>query len=429
MQNYLRDIRFDSKNHNLNLLTFICAEDISSAFESIAHKIIELYSELTFESPDFNMPLLARSYLDRQSFITDREGSEMLEVFRTFADQTSPQGSSNSPCWWRVYDGGFSAIFKKFLQKIKLENGSKIHDIFHVSYADDHLIAITLDLGSFKNDEEVQKTIIELSTCVRQDLIKSTQIFGCRIAPDKSEILAPAPLKSDPKNKEIKPKIVDEFTWLGYSLGIQENYLVFTPKRMRSRFKTVYEKFHSMCQYIQSINVKRKIYEVYVSPVVDWFIPTILTGKWHALTSRKNEVEIFQQKCLAVVVGVCKNVCRTELNKVCGFYSVFDNCTRVAMRTTKFYERDISYLKGEGENLVLGGMSLRSGTITENRVWINCDHFDLGDRIHFIANTRTTIQPPKFSSVEAKRWSVVKNTNIRLIINLRNGVPVSTSST
>ena len=269
VQNYLKDIRFDATHHNLNLLTFICAEDISSAFESIAHKIIELYSELTFESSEFNMPLLSRSYLDRQSFITDREGSELVEVFRTFADQTSPQGSSNSPCWWRVYDGGFSAIFKKYLGKIKLENGSKIHDIFHVSYADDHLIAITLDLSAFKDDDDVQKSILELSKCVREDLIKSTQIFGCRIAPDKSEILAPKCLKTDPKNTEIKPKIVDEFTWLGYSLGIENNYLVFTPKRMHSRFKTVYEKFHSMCQYIQSINVKRKIYDVYVSPVVE----------------------------------------------------------------------------------------------------------------------------------------------------------------
>ena len=296
VQNYLNDIRFDSKTYNRNFLTFICAEDISSAFESIAHKIIELYSELTFESPDFNMPLLARSYLDRQSFITDRTGSELLEVFRTFDDQTSPQGSSNSPCWWRVYDGGFSAIFKKYLNNIKTVNGAKIHDICHVSYADDHLIAITLDLDAFQNDDEVQKTIIELSSCVRQDLVKSTQIFGCRIAPDKSEILAPTHLKSDPKNENIKPKVADEFTWLGYSLGIQDNYLVYTPKRMHSRFKTVYEKFHSMCQYIQSIHVKRKVYEVYGSPVVDWFIPTILTGKWHAL----REVSQFKLALLSV---------------------------------------------------------------------------------------------------------------------------------
>ena len=419
VHNYLRDIRMEASMLNIRLLTFICAEDISSAFESIAHRIIELYAELTFESSDFNMPKLTRSYLDRKSFISDNKSTDFLEVCRLFTDQTSPQGSSNSPPWWRVYDGGFSHIFKRFLSTLKLKNGAKIHDVSHISYADDHLVAITLNLEFFSSDAEVEETIFELSKCIRQDLIKSTQIFGCAVNPDKSEILVPKHLKSDPKDKSLKIKLKSEFVWLGYSLEVEDNYLNFTTTRMRSRFHTVYEKFHSMCQYLKSINVKKKIYDVYISPVVDWFTPTILPGKWHS-NSRANEIAVFQQKCLSVVVGVCGNVDRTALNNICGIRSVFDNCTLVASRLVKFYERDTVYLKGE---TVSARMSLRSGRISDpDLVWNNCDHFDLGDRVNFIASTRKMSDVPKFSSVLAKIWAINQNHNIRFQINMRTGI-------
>ena len=86
VHNYLKDIRMEASLLNLNLLTFIVAEDISAAFESIAHRIIELYAELTFESTDFNMPKLTRSYLDRKSFISDGKSDVFMEVSRLFDD-------------------------------------------------------------------------------------------------------------------------------------------------------------------------------------------------------------------------------------------------------------------------------------------------------------------------------------------------------
>ena len=419
LQNYLKDIRIEATFQNLNLLTFICAEDISAAFESIAHKIIELYSQLTFESTDFNMPKLTQSYLNRQSYVMDRDASEFMEVIRTFSDQTSPQGSSNSPPWWRVYDGGFSKIFKNLLYNMKMKNNVKIHDVFHVSYADDHLIAITLDLGAFQDDLDVQNTIIEFSACVRQDLIKSTRIFGCAIAPTKSEVLVPKHLKSDPKNKEIQPKLAIEFTLLGYSLEINSNFLNFTATRMNSRFHTTFEKFHSMCQYINSINVKRKVYQVYVSPVIDWFIPTILTGKQHDL-SASNVIEKYQQKCLAVVAGVCGKVSRTELNDICGTRSTRDNCTIVAGRLVKFYKRDIEYLKGEQ---TAARLVTRSRAVMTDRIWKNIEFDDIGDKVNFIHENRPTSmrEVPVFSQVAAKRWAKLKNKNIRYQIDRRSG--------
>ena len=101
-----------------------------------------------------------------------------------------------------------------------------------------------------------------------------------------------------------------------------------------------------MCQYINSINVKRKVYQVYVSPVIEWFIPTVLTGKQHQL-SAANVIEKYQQKCLSVVAGVCGKVSRTELNDICGIRSARESCTMVAKRLVKFYKRDVEYLKGE----------------------------------------------------------------------------------
>ena len=193
VQNYLNDVRHDAKTYGLNLLTFVCAEDISSAFESIAHRIIELYSELSFECDGFDMPKLVTSYLDRKSFVSDRSGDELLEVYRTFLDQTSPQGSSNSPAWWRVYDGGFTKIFVDLVDNM-CENDDRIYDFRHVSYADDKLCCYTLDLDKFADEKSVQDAIKEISGKNREFLMQATSTFGCAVNGDKSEILVPSRL-------------------------------------------------------------------------------------------------------------------------------------------------------------------------------------------------------------------------------------------
>ena len=197
--------------------------------------------------------------------------------------------------------------------------------------------------------------------------------------------------------------------WLGYSLEIENNYFNFTPTRMRDRFHNVYEKFSGMTQYIRSINVRRKIFEVYVRPVIDWFVPTILTGKWHANT-RSNEIEIFQQKCLSVVAGMAGKVSRTELNRNLGFHSVYDNCTIVASRIRKFFPRDVEHLKSSQDTI---NMTLRSGFMTFGETWRNCNHLDLGDRCHYLNANRTTTTPPRFDAIAAKAWKIRKNKIIR----------------
>ena len=190
VQNYLRDKREDAILHGLELLTFVCAEDISSAFESIAHRIIELYSELSFECDDFAMPKLVSSYLDRKSFVSERNSPELLEVVRTFLGQTSPQGSSNSPAWWRVFDGGFTKIFVELVDDM-CKSDDRIHDFNHTSYADDKLIQITLNLAKFDDDESVKCAIAEISAKIRAHLVTATGTFGCAVNFDKSEILVP----------------------------------------------------------------------------------------------------------------------------------------------------------------------------------------------------------------------------------------------
>ena len=119
-------------------------------------------------------------------------------------------------------------------------------------------------------------------------------------------------------------------------------------------------------------------------------------------------------------MGVCGNVDRTALNKICGIRSVYDNCTLVASRLVKFYERDIIYLKGE---TVSARMTLRSGRVSDpDLIWNNCNHFDMGDRVNFIAATRKMSDVPKFSSVLAKTWAINQNHNIRFHINMRTGI-------
>ena len=174
-----------------------------------------------------------------------------------------------------------------------------------------------------------------------------------------------------------------------------------------------------MCQYINSVNVKRKVYQVYISPVIDWFIPTILTGKQHDL-SAANVIEKYQQKCLAVVAGVCGKVSRVELNDICGFRSTKDNCIIVAGRLVKFYKRDIPYLKGPETS---ARMVTRSRAVVMDRIWKNIEHNDIGDKVNFIHENRPEImrEVPVFSQIAAKRWTSLKNKNIRYQMDRRNG--------
>ena len=97
-------------------------------------------------------------------------------------------------------------------------------------------------------------------------------------------------------------------------------------------------------QYVKSIKVRRRIYQVYLAPIVNWFIPTVMCHKRtmkfiHRMNSPSDEVEKFQQTALSMV-GNCKGrMSRIGLNRVMGELSVEEKCYNMAKGLVKYFPR------------------------------------------------------------------------------------------
>ena len=73
---------------------------------------------------------------------------------------------------------------------------------------------------------------------------------------------------------------------------------------MLARFKRTEIMTRSVFQYIKSRQVRRRIYQVYVAPVIEWYLPVIML-KAKTAGSKLNAIESFQHKmmCLQGSIG------------------------------------------------------------------------------------------------------------------------------
>ena len=132
----LRARREELKKTGKKLIVIFEAEDISSAFESIEHAAIWMFSEATIDELNSNVKLKEqfKSYLARQSFVTKRGTDLRLKVNKRYEDRTSPQGSILSPAFWRIFDKIFSHMYKKSMNEF-MKNDVFIDSYKHVAYA------------------------------------------------------------------------------------------------------------------------------------------------------------------------------------------------------------------------------------------------------------------------------------------------------
>ena len=132
----LRERREELSKIGKKLVVIFEAEDISSAFESIEHAAIWMFSEATIDELNSEVKLKEqfKSYLSRKSFVTKRGTDTKIEVEKRYEDRTSPQGSILSPAFWRIFDKIFSHMYKKNMN-VFMENDSFIDSFKHVAYA------------------------------------------------------------------------------------------------------------------------------------------------------------------------------------------------------------------------------------------------------------------------------------------------------
>ena len=132
----LRERKESLRKIGKKLVVIFEAEDISSAFESIEHAAIWMFSEATIDELNSEVKLKEqfKSYLTRQSFVTKRGTDIRIRVEKKYEDRTSPQGSILSPAFWRIFDQIFSHMYKKSMNEF-MKNDGFIDSYKHVAYA------------------------------------------------------------------------------------------------------------------------------------------------------------------------------------------------------------------------------------------------------------------------------------------------------
>ena len=144
VQIFLKEAAIIAENDPDHLyVPLIDAEDISSAFESIAGPVLDriLYHTVAYNG-EFRIRELVASYLDRKSLVANGNGPP-LEITKKFLNRTSPQGSSLSPKFWRFYDGVFTALYKSSLDTYAEAHPNVVMKR-HRSFADDKLTLMLL---------------------------------------------------------------------------------------------------------------------------------------------------------------------------------------------------------------------------------------------------------------------------------------------
>ena len=75
----------------------------------------------------------------------------------------------------------------------------------------------------------------------------------------------------------------------------RDAFLVLTENRMKQRFADAEKKMLDCFQYISSLKIRRRIWQVYISPIIEWFLPVIMTRPNHTLASA-NAAEVYQHR-------------------------------------------------------------------------------------------------------------------------------------
>ena len=312
------------------VISILSADDISGAFESVDHELIRYVIGKVYKENQFQkLALTILSYLNREAYATDDSGEKLL-IRKTILEKSTPQGSLMSPLFWRVYDGIFTERYRRSWKNV-IEECPEIIDIFHVSYADDHLTVITLALDNDLTDEEVAESMSSAFDLMRDLIMEATVRLGCGVNPQKSESIVPKQFKKHillEKKTEKDPD--DTFKWLGFFLTIDDNCeLSFNEQKIKDRIAQI-EFFRDLAyQYTKSIGIRWRIWKVFIAPFVELYTPLIVQKKEHNITC----VHKLQHHTLCRVAGVPITTSRIKLEEKVGERSVFCKATRLADRT------------------------------------------------------------------------------------------------
>lgn len=326
-------------------ITFISADDIAAAFESIEHFIIcETVRRSFIGDTGFNVSGSIEIYLkQRVSIAIDKVKKTEFVISRRYGFKTSPQGSILSPKFWRIFDAIFTELYLERLNLLKRDH-SHIKLMNHTSYADDHLTILTIAVREEEHEHLVAEKIKCLLEATRKELLYATTKIGCSIQPTKSEIIV-TQVDARMINRFYPTfEVKSDFKWLGFRLKMQESELIFCEKGVVKRLNSALNMCRHIFQISSGIFLRWKTFKTYVTPFLEPFLPfQIQQG-----IDKASELTKAQHKCLSQIVGLTPRNNSRRLREVLAELSIKGK----AIRLSKRFESETSGI-GDMMNRVL----------------------------------------------------------------------------
>ena len=320
------------------IIPILIAEDISGAFECLPHvslgKCVHRMHELhkvdpeNYKNIECKVDKLTLSYLDRNAAVHSDSGEKVpIELIR---GRSSPQGSSNSPKFWRIHDRIFSKLHHENMKELLLTN----KDILlykHVGFADDHVTCIALlvekttekNVDQFlENTKKINKAVIQ----TRLSLNSATTTTGSKINAAKTEIVC-----ADTYSNYIT-QAANHFKWLGYTFELSKTYkLTISDKQIDSKIAASKKCLNDIFSYFAAPDQRLKIYKIYLNPMIDFFLLQFIVNNKQNELQETDKVSKFQHYCLTRVLQTYPEALKKqEIQNALQELSVPQKATRLA---------------------------------------------------------------------------------------------------
>lgn len=299
---------------------------------------LDSLDNISYKKVEVKIDMLSESYLDRVATVFEENTGETANI-KLIKGRSTPQGSSQSPKFWRIHDKIYATIHQKKMDEILIKN-DQIVCYEHFSFADDQVTVIGLKVERLllkgKNDVDTiienSKKINEAVALCRDSLSVATNTCGSQIHPGKTEIVV------QPEYKKLIYQAKDGFKWLGYTFEINKNSkLVCDEKQLNSRKTTALKLQNDLYSYIKDYRTRYFIFRTWVEPIIDFFILKALADKNEENSFENSNLEKFQHQALATIAGSGpKGTKKEDLRALFGTLSIEQKINRFCNKTATF---------------------------------------------------------------------------------------------
>ena len=314
-------------------------------------------------------------YLDREAQITGKNG-EIIKL-ELILERSGPQGSSESPKFWRITHFLFTSRYMEWLDKFTLESDWVVSSK-HICFADDDItvFGIKVKRGNpyrdnnpehvepFLENVEKIKNLIKLN---RQMYNEALNFFGCSSNKLKTEIVI-----AEPFTKHI-PKAKNHLKWLGNTFELALNHLLLMTDTQLNKRQTECTRFmHDIFGYATDIQTRIRIYKVWVNPVIEFF--TLREAFNSKVNGEPGDMNLsrFQHKSICLVFNIKTRAADKQLTRNIIYEpSVEQKTRRFCRKILEFSRIDkaTTQLLQQQNLSQLNQLNLRNKTVNMNTIW------------------------------------------------------------